>query len=261
MNDTLMYALVGVGTFLLATKRGGSGGASGGLKANTGSGGTSSTDALLLKLVQVASAEEALKVREETYNSDTGYRIDEYQKLYGMRGSLWCAAFVGWCITSALGRTRPPRWCGASTSGFMAAARDAYRKGLLPAEYVAFGREPATLSRIKPGWVWVTGSTANGSDPLEAPAGGWNGGHTGIVINPVSAKAGHFQTVEGNTCVGSNCNGGGVFFAQRPYVRPATDKRVNVIWFDPMALTAVLEAAKAKADAEKAAKAAARANT
>lgn len=258
MNDTLMYALVGVGTFLLAGRRGG---ASGGLKANTGSGGSDTTEALRNKLVQVASAEEALKVREATYNSDTGYRIDDYQRLYNMHGTLWCAAFVGWCITQALGRTRPPRWCGASTSGFMVAARDAYRKGLLPAEYVAFGRDPSTFSRIKPGWVWVTGGTGNGSDPLESPAGGWDSGHTGIVVNPISAKEGHFQTVEGNTCVGSNCNGGGVFFAQRPYVKKPTDERKNVIWFDPMALTAVLEAAKAKADAEKAAAKAARANS
>ena len=229
MNDTLLYALVGVGSFLLAKKKGGAAGGS-------SSGGSNATQALRQRILQVAAAEEALKVREASYNSDTGYRIDDYQAIFGMHGGMWCAAFVSWCVMTALGRKRPPRWCSASTSALMARVRDAYRDGRLPAEFVAFAREPETLSRIKEGWVYIKGTTANGSDPLEAPAGGWKTGHTGIVVSPQAAKAGHFRTVEGNTCVGSGCNGGGVFYADRPYA-----KNNNVIWFDPIAMTMIEE--------------------
>ena len=217
MNDTLMYALVGVGTFLLTQKKGGS---------------SDATQALRQRLLQVAAAEEALKVREETYNSDTGYRIDDYQAIFGMDGEMWCAAFVSWCVMTALERSRPPRWCSASTSGMMSRVRSAYKEGRLPAQYIALAREPQTLSRIKEGWVFLKGTTADGSDPFNAPAGGWKTGHTGIVVSPKSAKAGHFRTVEGNTCVGSGCNGGGVFYADRPY-----QNNNYVLWFDPIAMT------------------------
>ena len=237
MNDTLIYLLAGASAFLLA--RGGKGG------AETTGGGMDipDTEALRKRLCEVALAEAALNVRETGgYNSDTGGRIIMYQTSVHLRtgkGSMWCAAFVSWCVMTALGRTKIPKGFSASTSWLMVDARDAYLSGKLPAEYIAFANEPETLSRVKAGWGWVRGTTPDGSDPLKSVKGGWKAGHTGIVVNPVSDKAGHFETVEGNTCVGNQgppCNGGGVFIADRPW-----QKEGNVVWYDPFALVYVLE--------------------
>ena len=246
MGDLLIYGAIGLGTFLLAKPK-----AHASTKvSDDGATQTKSDpfDAARAELLRVTAAEEALNVRElGSSNSDRSPRIDTYNRSVNLSaGSLWCAAFVSWCVMTALGRGRPPKWAGSQTSWIMVAARDAFRSGKLPAQYVAFGNDINTWNRVKAGWVWVKGATANGSDALNAPRGGWKRGHTGIVREPISVvKQGHFSTTEGNTMVRYGprefLGHGGVYNAERPWV--GND---NVIWFDPMALTYYLENEQSK---------------
>lgn len=46
---------------------------------------------------------DVLKVQEEPRGSNRGKRVDEYEKVFGLRGEPWCACFVGWCLTQAGG--------------------------------------------------------------------------------------------------------------------------------------------------------------
>jgi hypothetical protein len=230
MSDALLYGLVGLGGLLVARRKKSQS------KAAADKPLSQQTEPLRMAVLAVADAEEKKKVREASYNSDTGYRIDDYQAIFNMRGGMWCAAFVSWIVMTALNRRRPPKWASASTSWLMVHARNAYRNGALPEDCIAFSREPETLSRVKPGWIFVKGTTADGSDPLEAEKGGFKTGHTGIVVDPVGDKPGYFKSIEGNTCVGTGCNGGGVYYAQRKY-----EGENRIIWFDPIALTAVVD--------------------
>ena len=198
------------------------------------SGFTGPTAALRQRIVEIGLAEEKAGVYEEGGTSNRSPRIDEYATTAGMGlGGAWCAAFVVWVLTKALGAR--PRWATPSTSANMVAARNAYRAGKLPAEYIAFAREPATLSRIRPGWVWIKGTTGNGSDPLEAGAGSWATGHIGIMVNPIGPEPGTYLSVDGNTR-GGGSTPGGVYLTIRKWSEPEL-----VIAFDPVALTAALQ--------------------
>lgn len=46
---------------------------------------------------------DVLKVQEEPKGSNRGKRVDEYEKVFGLKGEPWCACFVGWCLTQAGG--------------------------------------------------------------------------------------------------------------------------------------------------------------
>ena len=51
--------------------------------------------------VEVAREELKAGVFEDEGNTNTGTRIDEYEKLFGLNGLAWCAMFVYWCFNSA----------------------------------------------------------------------------------------------------------------------------------------------------------------
>lgn len=191
------------------------------------------TAALRRRIVEIGLAEEEAGVYEQGGTSNRSPRIDQYATTAGMGvGGAWCAAFVTWVVTQALGFR--PRWTSPSTSWLMVEARDAYRAGKLPAEYVAFAADPSTLSRVRPGWVWVKGDAPAGTNLLEVGRGGWSAGHTGIIVNPIGPAPGTYLSVDGNT-TGGGGTPGGVYITVRQWADPHL-----VIAFDPVALTAAL---------------------
>jgi hypothetical protein len=188
------------------------------------------------RIVQSLLNEESMHIREQPPR-DRGPRIDMYQRAVGLTPpSLWCAAFVSWNVMNGMGLTKKPKWASGSTSAMMAKARDAFRKGHLPGDYILFNRDlirdPSLKSRVQPGWVWIRGSTANKSDPLEAPAGGWKGGHTGIVVATTGKDENHFTTVEGNTWARGGDGQGVYMHKDKKWGDPG-----HVIFFDPVALS------------------------
>lgn len=191
------------------------------------------------RILDIAIGEARAKVREDSDKptQNRSPRIDEYNRYAGPGlGSPYCASFVTWVVGQAYGRSRKIPWMSGSTSALMIPVRDAYRAGRLPAEYVAFAKDPSTLSRIKPGWVVLNSKgMADGSDPLETTYGAWLGGHVMFVTNPRSkTMANHFDAVDGNTTGGGNTRGG-VYETLRPWANP------NMVFaFDPVAATAVL---------------------
>jgi len=64
--------------------------------------GSTGVSSLALKAVEVAREELAANVRESGDN--TGPRVDEYERLFGMQNQAWCAAFVYFCFNTAAGR-------------------------------------------------------------------------------------------------------------------------------------------------------------
>ena len=74
------------------------------------------TAALRQRIVEIALAEEKAGVYEEGGTSNRSPRIDEYATTAGMGlGGAWCAAFIVWVVTQALGAR--PRWASPSASG------------------------------------------------------------------------------------------------------------------------------------------------
>lgn len=195
------------------------------------------TAAMRRRIVAIAEGERRAGVREDSANPtrNRSPRIDEYNRYAGpLVGSPYCASFVTWVLGHAYGRDRKLPWTSGSTSALMVPARDAYRKGKLPAEYIAFQREPHTLSRVRPGWIWLKGTMSDGSDPLEGVPDGWATGHAGIVTVPRSDKPNHYESIDGNT-TGGGATIGGVYATLRPWSNPT-----NVIYFDPVAVTTAL---------------------
>lgn len=208
------------------------------LLAGGSSGDGGPTYARRQRILEIALGEARAKVREDSTNPfrNRSPRIDEYNRYAGPGlGSPYCASFVTWAVGQAYGRSRKIPWMGGSTSGLMVPVRNAYRSGKLPAQYVAFGKDPSTFSRVKPGWVAITGEMADGSDALEAKAGAWREGHAMIVTNPTSKlRPNYYDSVDGNTSGGGSTLGG-VYETLRPWANPHL-----VILFDPVAVTAVL---------------------
>jgi hypothetical protein len=215
-----------------------SGGGGEAVSDTSGSNGLSGpTAALRRRILEIAYAELRRPVREDSAvaTRNRGERIDEYNRYAGPGlGAAYCASFVTWVVGQAYGRDRRLPWMNGSTSGIMVPARNAYREGKLPAEYVAFHRDPSTWHRVRPGWVFVKGTTSSGSDPLEASVGGWDTGHTGIITKPISSAAGYYESIDGNT-KGKGATVGGVYATLRPWSNPS-----DVIFFDPVAVTMAL---------------------
>jgi hypothetical protein len=173
-------------------------------------------------LISIVQKEAAAKVREEGKNA--GARVEAYQKSVSLgKGDPWCAAFVSWSVTQALGRTVAPKWCSGSAVSLYHAARKK-----LSGEFIA---TPDEWKKVKAGWVWVrSDSDENAKLALK---GSWSKGHTGIVILP-SEK--NFKTVEGNTNAAGSREGDGVY----EKIQSWTDGR-TVGFFDPMELTRAWE--------------------
>lgn len=176
----------------------------------------------LQNLVAVATKEWEAKVREVGGNTDTGPRVNEYQRIVGLDGGdAWCMAFVTWCISTSLGQIRRVGWGGGSCSGVFANVEKLLRSGHLNRAAVVYENDPDKRQKVKAGWIWI------------------RRGHTGIVINPQGVGGDTFQCIEGNTWLAKE--GWGVLKQSHQWNKstpPAAGERDsrNVAWFDPFAV-------------------------
>jgi hypothetical protein len=178
---------------------------------------------LRMRLVSIALEEAAKNIQEQgAFNSDSSPEIDEYNRtVYLSPGSLWCAAFVSWCVKQTLGFL--PWWACGSVSGFHGKVDSAIARGGYSSYYYAKRGETNVADKIQPGWIFLNqGYSASGNRT----------GHTGIIVSPESNFAGRLSTVEGNSYVGVNKSGGGVFAKTQKYDNPDRS-----LYFDPIALT------------------------
>lgn len=176
----------------------------------------------LAKIVQIAEAEAAAKVRE-VGGPNRGERVQLYQRAIGMApGSPWCAAFVAWIVREASGEAKAPPWAtGSAVSNFFNA-----QAKLRGSEFLAM---PHERGKVRAGWVWVR--AASPADAIAARAKRWTRGHTGIVVNPEGGAG--FATVEGNTNSAGSRDGDGVYSKSQSWTDPRT-----LGFFDPVALSA-----------------------
>ena len=142
-----------------------------------------------------AALAEALRhvgVRE----SPPGSNRTMFGRWFGVDGVPWCAIFVSYCFSVGAGVTLCRGWHGAGVN-----ARGVAYVPTLEAWLCATGREVPSWSAPAPGDVAVFD---------------WDGGlpdHVGIVVR-VRAD-GELDTVEGNTAVGNDSDGGAVMRRRR----------------------------------------------
>ena len=184
-------------------------------------------DALNNPLIATARAELERRVRE-VGGTNRGTDVEKYQKTVGLRaGDPWCAAFVAWVVTAALGRERAPAWCsGSAVTQWQRAS-----KRLSPAHFAL----PHETHKVQPGWVWVR--ARNLEDAALARKGQWTTGHTGLVEAVGSAD---FRTIEGNTNSAGSREGDGVYGKTQRW-----DDGRTLGFFDPIALTKAYETGNA----------------
>lgn len=149
-------------------------------------------DPLLARVLQIAAAEEAKKVREEPRNSNRGPQVDAYLARTGVSPGLpWCCAFVYWCFdeaSTALGRANPMvRTAGCLDHWQRVPQRRAQR--VLARHAI---NDPAL---VKAGMIFVMDH-------------GRGLGHTGLVER---VAGGLITTIEGNTDASRTREGGGVY--------------------------------------------------
>lgn len=58
----------------------------------------------LAEMAITVAREEAQRGVFESDNDNRGDRVDEYERLAGMKGQAWCAMFVYWCYEQAAAR-------------------------------------------------------------------------------------------------------------------------------------------------------------
>lgn len=172
-----------------------------------------------LGLVATATAEADKGVRETGKNA--GVDVEKYLKCCGMtKGSPWCAAFVSWCVMTARGAAKPPKWCsGSAVSLFqMARAQKAVCVTPVDADF---------KSKVKAGWIW-----SRAQDDAAAAAarkGVWCKGHTGIVVKVDEVG---WHTIEGNTNAAGSREGDGVYRKTHKWADSGIINK-TVGWFDP----------------------------
>ena len=160
---------------------------------------------LLAKVIEIATEEERLHVREAPLGSNRGPRVDQYLRAVGLdptKGSYpWCASFIVWCFETAargLGLTSPvPRTAGVHDM-WLKAGRAGFRR-------LSYDVATGDPSQVQPGHVFFIDT-------------GGGHGHVGLVTG---RTGGDFQTIEGNTNELGGREGIGVFARSRP-VRQAT---------------------------------------
>jgi hypothetical protein len=139
--------------------------------------------------VALAEALRHVGVRE----SPPGSNRTMFGRWFGVDGVPWCAIFVSYCFDVGAGVVLCRGWRGAGVS----------TRGVA---YVP------TLSS----WLRATGRAATGPPrPGDIAIFDWDGGvpdHVGIVIR---AARGAIETVEGNTAVGNDSDGGEVMRRRR----------------------------------------------
>lgn len=116
-----------------------------------------------------------------------------YGKWFGFDGVAWCAIFVSWCYDKA---------------GFPL-GNIGYKKGFAGCQY---GFEVFK----KKGWI----IPKEQAQPGDIVLFDWNGDkrfdHTGLFVKKIDADT--FETIEGNTAIGNDSNGGTVMRRHRKYL-------------------------------------------
>jgi hypothetical protein len=150
-----------------------------------------------------------------------GSNLTEFGTWFGLNGQAWCGIFVSWCYY---------------TAGVPLGTID-YRRGFAGCTFALnhFRKhgEEVTFEQAQPGDIIIFDFNGDGRPD-----------HTGIL----KSKTGHdFESLEGNTAVGNNSNGGEVMLrintrAARPgarYLPPAA----KVYFFHPKVLDQAAKAA------------------
>lgn len=129
-------------------------------------------------------------VKESPAGSNRGPRVDQYQKADGLKnpdvGYPWCASFINWCFVQA-GRPLDELGRSASVGNLLSAAR---KRGW------AHTDRPQRGDLVCFDW--------GDNVPFDRD---WPD-HIGFVVSAIEWPT--FQTVEGNTSITSNSNGGEV---------------------------------------------------
>lgn len=134
----------------------------------------------------LAVARSQLHVREQG-GANRGPEVDRYlARVHWDKPAPWCAAFVGWCGSEALGRAWPLPLVPGTWSLLDFAKKHGF---VVP--------EPA------PGRLFLVYSTARAS---------W---HVGFITAP--GEGGRWHTLEGNTAPGGSHNGDGVYSLERQF--------------------------------------------
>ena len=147
----------------------------------------------------LAVARKELGVKE----SPAGSNRTKYGTWYGLDGQPWCMMFIQWVFAQA-GVELPVKTASCGT--FMRAAQAAGR--------------------------WVTSNYQPGDVVIYDFPGGGVTDHCGIVVTPLTTGV---RTIEGNTGVGNDSNGGEVMERTRPAnwivgaYRPPYDEEDNVV--------------------------------
>jgi hypothetical protein len=153
---------------------------------------TTTKNAFLSRVLQIAAGEEAKHVREVPKNSNKGPEVSEYLRRAGVPpGNSWCCAFVYWCFdeaAQAMGRANPM----VKTAGCLDHWNRAAGKGAARIPAAQAKNDP---SLIKPGMIFIMDH-------------GGGLGHTGLIE---SRSGGLLTTVEGNTDATRGREGGGVY--------------------------------------------------
>ena len=125
--------------------------------------------------------------------SPPGSNRTMFGRWFGVDGGPWCAIFVSYCFDVGAGIVLCRGWHGAGVG----------KRGVA---YVP------TLSA----WLRATGREVCEPAPGDIAVFDWDGGlpdHVGIVVHP---HANRVDTVEGNTAVGNDSDGGEVMRRTRP---------------------------------------------
>lgn len=134
----------------------------------------------------VSVAEKEIGTVEVPANSNK----TKYGKWFGLDGFAWCGMFVSWCYAQA-GKQLP---------------KIGYLKGFA-------GCQTAYAYFVKNGWLVST------PQPGDIVLFDWNGDkrydHTGIFVKKIDSD--HFETIEGNTSMVNQSNGGQVMRRVRTY--------------------------------------------
>jgi hypothetical protein len=148
----------------------------------------------------LAEALRHVGVRE----SPPGSNRTMFGRWFGVDGVPWCAIFASYCYDVGAGVVLCRGWHGAGVG----------RRGVA---YV-----PSLAA-----WLRATGRAVRDAAPGDLVVFDWDGGlpdHVGLVVR---AHAGGVDTVEGNTAVGNDSDGGEVMRRSRPLRHVAVFGRVT----------------------------------
>ena len=155
-------------------------------------GSNASLDALLGRVLQLASREEAKQVREVPANSNRGPSVEGYLSRVGTPpGNPWCCAFVYWCFdeaAKAMGCQNPMVKTAACLDHWN-------RSTATRAKRIPASQATGDPGLVKAGMVFIVDH-------------GGGRGHTGLVEK---VAGGLITTIEGNTDASKTREGGGVY--------------------------------------------------